>query len=153
MTRLKYVAHVISGQSPPSEEVSLLNGGLPFLQGNAEFGIHGPDPRYECETAPKTAPAGSILISVRAPVGAVNVADQRYGIGRGLAAVVGTRIDPGYLRWWMESQGPHLRSLATGTTFEAVTASDIGSLDVPLEATNLTVQALVVSRWSGMRPT
>ena len=60
---------------------------LPFLQGNAEFGPISPNPRFACEEAPKRARAGDILLSIRAPVGAINVADQTYGIGRGLCAI------------------------------------------------------------------
>jgi len=132
MTRLKHVALVISGQSPASDDVAPLGDSLPFLQGNAEFGPEVPRPRFECSVAPKTALAGDVLVSVRAPVGAVNVADQNYGIGRGLAAVRPRVIHGGYLRWWLESQCDTLRSAATGSTFEAVTASVIGSLVVPV---------------------
>lgn len=129
--RLKNVAWIIAGQSPPSEDVVDLDSGLPFMQGNAEFGSQFPSPIHECAAPPKRAQLGDILISVRAPVGALNIADREYGIGRGLAAIRPRAIDNGFLRWWLESCVQELRSLATGSTFEAVSASDLGVLRIP----------------------
>ncbi len=53
--RLKWKAHVIAGQSPPSDAVSPLKDGLPFIQGNAEFGADHPAPEQQCDLAPKRA--------------------------------------------------------------------------------------------------
>lgn len=128
---LKYVAAIKAGQSPPSAEVHDLNGGLPFLQGNAEFGDTHPQPRYECATPPKVAYPGDILLSVRAPVGALNIADQSYGIGRGLCAITATQCDPRYLWWWLHTQRMHLDAVSTGSTYSAVTAEDIANLPFP----------------------
>src|SRR5688572_10879020 len=82
------IAHIEMGQSPDSSTVQDIDrGGVPFLQGNAEFGVAHPMPRFSCVAPMKMSRAGDILISVRAPVGALNVADRDYCIGRGLAAV------------------------------------------------------------------
>ena len=86
--RLKHAAQLIMGQSPSSADCSSDQIGAPFLQGCAEFGVNHPKPKQFCSDPPKYAPAGAILISVRAPVGRLNVADQAYGIGRGLCAIV-----------------------------------------------------------------
>ena len=129
--RLKYAAFIIPGQSPPSEGVRDLNTGLPFLQGNAEFGDVNPAPKYECDTPSKIAHEGDILMSVRAPVGAINVADQSYGLGRGLCAI---RTHPDSMRfvyWAIVSRKWHLDSVATGSTYDAVSATDVGELLVP----------------------
>jgi len=83
----KYVTHITMGQSPSSDDCNLDGIGRPFLQGNADFGATSSVPRSYCDAAPKTAFLGDILLSVRAPVGAINVADQNYGIGRGLVAL------------------------------------------------------------------
>jgi type I restriction enzyme S subunit len=131
-TPLKYLARVIAGQAPPSDAVSDLTSGLAFVQGNAEFGPAHPRPTLQCDRAPKVAVTGDILLSVRAPVGAINVADQALGIGRGLAAIrpnAGT--DGRYLRYVISSLISALRSLSTGTTYEAITADDISGLLVP----------------------
>lgn len=126
--RLKDVAQVIAGQSPPSDWVEDLRQGLPFLQGNAEFGGRYPSPRYECASPAKRARTGDVLLSVRAPVGALNISDQAYGIGRGLAAIRARTADSKFVWWWLHSQRPILDSVSTGTTYGAVTAEDIGGL-------------------------
>ena len=128
MIPLKFRARIIAGQSPPSDEVTDLTTGLPFVQGTAEFGARTPLPRLQCASPPKRAKAGDVLVSVRAPVGAVNVASDELGIGRGVAAVRPAGVDPRYLAWWMLSQATELNSLATGTTFSAVTAGTLGRL-------------------------
>lgn len=132
MTRLKYSAVVSAGQSPASDDVAPLVDGLPFLQGNAEFGSRSPVPISECDASPRVAAAGDILVSVRAPVGAVNVADRDYGIGRGLCAVSPRRIDHEYAYWFLQYSADALNSVATGSTYVAVSASDVGDLVVPV---------------------
>ncbi|MFI2426292.1 restriction endonuclease subunit S [Streptomyces sp. NPDC018955] len=128
---LKYVAHISAGQSPPSAQVSDLTNGLAFLQGNAEFKALHPAPRLECDTAPKKALKGDILVSVRAPVGALNIADRPYGIGRGLCAIRAQRCDERFLWWWMHAQRHQLDAVSTGTTYRAVTAEDLEHLSFP----------------------
>lgn len=132
MTRLKYSAVISAGQSPSSDDVAPLVDGLPFLQGNAEFGSRSPVPTSECDASPRVAAAGDILVSVRAPVGAVNVADREYGIGRGLSAVSPRKIDPDYAFWFLQSSAGTLNSVATGSTYAAVSAGDVGNLVVPV---------------------
>lgn len=130
---LKRVARIISGQSPPSSLVSDLDAsGQPFLQGNAEFGPMYPEPKLQCIDAPKRAATGDILLSVRAPVGALNVADRPYGIGRGLCAVRPiTGLDPSFAWWALVATAPQLFAVATGSTYEAVTIDDVGGLLIP----------------------
>ncbi|WP_454171346.1 restriction endonuclease subunit S [Microbacterium maritypicum] len=127
---LKFVAKIVAGQSPESDAVSPLEAGLPFLQGNAEFGSTSPTARWETAAAPKRAEPGDILVSVRAPVGAVNIADVKYGIGRGLCAVRPTIGHSRFFYWWLLSCSEHLNSVATGSTFTAISASDIGDLRI-----------------------
>lgn len=130
---LKHVATVIAGQAPPSEQVLDLANGLPFVQGNAEFGVVSPTARYECSTPSKIAQTGDILLSVRAPVGAMNVADQRYGIGRGLAAIRPTiSNDARFVAYAIRANLQYLHAASTGTTFAAISADDLRSLRIPL---------------------
>jgi type I restriction enzyme S subunit len=62
----------------------------------------------------------------------VNVADRDYGIGRGLCAVSPRRIDPEYAYWFLQYSADALNSVATGSTYVAVSASDVGDLVVPV---------------------
>ncbi|MBO6728235.1 MAG: restriction endonuclease subunit S [Maricaulis sp.] len=130
-TRLKRVARVVAGQAPSSDAVSD-NGAMPFIQGCAEFGASNPQADKFCDHAPKRADKGDWLISVRAPVGRLNIADQRYGIGRGLAAVKPERINGRFLGYAITHAAPKLSGVATGSTYEAVSGSDIGNMLVPL---------------------
>lgn len=129
---LKYLAELEAGQSPPSAEVELLDEGLPFIQGKAEFGTETPRPLFQCDAPPKMARRGDILVSVRAPVGATNLAAGVLGIGRGVGAIRPMKIDQRFLWWWLQTQSAPLNAVARGSTFTAVTMQDLGNLPVPL---------------------
>ena len=131
--RLKFVAKTIAGQSPPSEIVSAFTGRYPFLQGNAEFGATSPSPRLSCEKPNKSAEPGDILLSVRAPVGAMNIADQIYGIGRGLCAIrANTDIYQEFLYHTLTTTKETLKGASTGSTYDAVSIGDVASISTPV---------------------
>jgi len=73
------ISRVNMGQSPSSKEVNDSGEGIPFLQGNAEFKDRYPTPVKWCVSPLKLADKGDVLMSVRAPVGALN-----YGTSRSL---------------------------------------------------------------------
>lgn len=124
------VATIAMGQSPPSSAVAEEGPGIPFLQGNAEFGTVTPRAHMICKKPTRLCQAGDILISVRAPVGALNKADQPYCIGRGLAAIRFHALSPSFgwhtLRYW----APSLRRVEQGTTFKAVNRTDLERLAI-----------------------
>lgn len=129
---LRYVALVIAGQSPAGSEVHDLENGLAFIQGNAEFGAYHPAPRLQCDSPPKSAFSGDILVSVRAPVGALNWCDREIGIGRGVAAIrVRSGADSRFIYRCMEALRVDLQSRGTGSTFQAVTVDDLLDFRVP----------------------
>ncbi len=130
--RLKFTDEVIMGQSPNSEDYNDIEAGLPFLQGNADFTNLYPKPRIWCETATKVANKNDVLLSVRAPVGAVNMADREYGIGRGLCAIRFKKSFHKYLYYLSLSINDELNSIATGSTYTAVTADEVKNVFIPL---------------------
>ena len=134
LQRLKYVALVEMGQSPPSTEYSLLvDSGLPFLQGTADFGSKYPLPRIYCASPTKVALPEDILFSVRAPVGELNIADREYGIGRGLCAIRCKESLNQKFAWWVLHWGRiQLGFKATGSTYEAVSSEDVENLFITL---------------------
>jgi type I restriction enzyme S subunit len=75
------------GQSPPGETYNEAGDGLPFYQGSSDFGVRFPTWRVYCTAPTRFASAGDTLVSVRAPVGDVNMATEHCAIGRGVAAV------------------------------------------------------------------
>ena len=116
------------GQSPNSDECNQDGIGIPFLQGNAEFGKRSPVAKNYCEHPKKIACKGEYLLSVRAPVGALNYADQIYGIGRGLCSIAkNQKICSEYLWWLISVIKTELDSVSTGSTFEAVSAEQVGN--------------------------
>ena len=132
--RLKNIASLLMGQSPSSDDCSDNPIGPPFLQGCAEFGPIHPDPKQYCKEPPKTAPCNSILMSVRAPVGRLNMADRSYGIGRGLCSIspYSEHADVTYTKYVLESSGDALTVVSTGSTYDAVSIGDVASHAFPL---------------------
>ncbi|HHG3202123.1 TPA: restriction endonuclease subunit S [Vibrio parahaemolyticus] len=132
-TPLKYVASINMGQSPSSEDCNIDGIGVPFLQGNAEFGVKSPTEKQFCPIPKKVAKAGDLLFSVRAPVGSLNFANKDFGIGRGLCSIRGTNaISQSFLWWVLPSYKYQFDAIATGSTFEAVSAEEVGNLNLAL---------------------
>lgn len=127
------VATIEMGQSPPSEHYNQIGQGIPFYQGKADFGIRSPTPRYWCTLPKKVAEAGDVLISVRAPVGPTNVANEKACIGRGLAALrPHDEVEREFLLLCLRSLEPELAELGFGTTFVAITKKQLASFLLPL---------------------
>jgi type I restriction enzyme S subunit len=115
-TTLSEIAEVNMGQSPPGSSYNSDGIGLPFMQGSAEFGEHNPTPVKWCSLPAKIAEVGDLLLSVRAPVGDTNIANQRIAIGRGLATIRGGK----------ESITEFLRLLVQKNTAELIANSGTG---------------------------
>ena len=127
-TALNTYADIISGQSPASDLVADL--GLDFHQGNSLFGdkyIKPSTKKIDRTRAPKIAPAHSILFSVRAPVGEVNIACTEMCIGRGLAALTTEHVSE-WMYFRLKSMSSVFKKLSTGTTFEGITAKNLGAV-------------------------
>ena len=85
--KLGDVCNIVMGQSPPSTTYNDKEIGMPFLQGKAEFTELSPIATKYCTKQLRVSSLGNVLMSVRAPVGDVNLADKEYIIGRGLASI------------------------------------------------------------------
>lgn len=123
------VAKIIMGQSPSSASYNDENIGLPFLQGCADFGEVFPKTSVYCNEPLKVAPQNSILMSVRAPVGTINKADQKYIIGRGLCSIV-SLINNDYLYYYLLQNKNRLEQKAQGSTFLAINSAEVNDFDV-----------------------
>ena len=78
---------VTMGQSPPGSTYNEESEGLPFFQGKTDYGFRFPTNRIYCTAPKRLAQENDTLVSVRAPVGDINLASENCAIGRGLAAV------------------------------------------------------------------
>jgi len=132
--KLEEIAKIIMGQSPPSSTYNNVGEGLPFLQGKLEFGDVYPSPRIYCSDPIKIAEAGDILISVRAPVGDVNLAPYKLCIGRGLAAIrINTKKgNYKFYFYYLQKEKDSWEKMSKGSTFKAINKSDIENFVVPL---------------------
>ncbi|MBI0445354.1 restriction endonuclease subunit S [Deinococcus sp. DB0503] len=119
------------GQAPSSRFVSDSGHGYPFLQGNAEFGARSPASRLVCSQPTKLSQVNDVLISVRAPVGEVNVSDRAYAIGRGLAAIRFTHLTPDFGWHAVRFAAPELDRVAQGSTFAAIGKTELARLQIP----------------------
>jgi type I restriction enzyme S subunit len=131
--RLGSLIYLEMGQSPSSKYYNQEKDGLPFFQGKADFGDMHPTPRYWCTHPQKFAFPNDVLLSVRAPVGPTNIADIECCIGRGLAALrplagMGAK----FINYLMIRFRSDLEERATGTTFVAVSKTDVENLIVPV---------------------
>jgi type I restriction enzyme, S subunit len=131
------IAKINMGQSPLSESYNNVGNGLPFFQGKADFGDVHPRVRVFCTSPNKIAEANDILLSVRAPVGSINICKTKSCIGRGLAAIRATsEIEQKYLYHFLHFYEPHLSQIGKGSTFEAVNREDVENIQIPLPKPN-----------------
>lgn len=135
---LKDVCFINMGQSPDSSSYNDEGEGVPFFQGNADFGERYPVARKWCSAPTKMAKSGDILISVRAPIGALNFAKERCCIGRGLAALTPdkSKVSPEFIFWLLKAKNQEINSKGTGSTFKAIGRNVLEEIlvpDIPLE--------------------
>ena len=127
------VAEIVMGQSPPGTTVSE-EGGTALLNGPTEFGSYHPTPAQYTTDPRKFAEPGDLLFCVRgSTTGRMNWADQRYAIGRGIAAIRhrdDLSLQP-FIRGVIEIELPKLLAQATGSTFPNVSASQLAELPYP----------------------
>ena len=119
------------GQSPPSSTYNTNGEGLPFFQGNADFGFRYPRERMYCTVPTRMACRDDTLVSVRAPVGAINMAWKQCCVGRGVAALrhtSGSRSFTYYSAWALQEEIQQYEH--TGTVFGAITKAQFEALRV-----------------------
>ena len=125
------------GQSPDSKTYNTQGKGLPFYQGNADFGETHPITHVWCSAPVKVAEDGDILISVRAPIGAMNMAVERCCIGRGLAALtpIRNKCSKQFLYYALQSKVDSLIAQGTGSTFKAISKKVLEATCIPAYST------------------
>ena len=130
---LKDVCKINMGQSPDSSSYNDNEDGIPFFQGNADFGERYPVTRVWCNAPTKIAQPEDILISVRAPIGALNFAKEECCIGRGLAALTPDRskVSLEFIYWLLKGKNAELNSKGTGSTFKAISRKVLEEIMVP----------------------
>ena len=134
IARLGEVAEIIAGQSPPGSSYNVSGDGTPFYQGKAEFGdIFIGEPTKWTTEPKRIAETDDILMSVRAPVGPVNLSTERVCIGRGLAAIrpMPSSVLARYAFYVLRGLESEITGNA-GATFASINKSDIAKIEIPL---------------------
>jgi len=117
------------GQSPPGETYNERGEGLPFYQGRADFQERFPKRRVYCTAPTRFAKAGDTLISVRAPVGDINMAAEDCAIGRGVAAARHRSGSRSYTYQFMHGlEAVFARFDAEGTVFGSIGKKDFHAI-------------------------
>ena len=145
LVKLEDVIELISGQSPESEFYNQEKKGIPFYQGKTEFGeIYLEEPKYWTEKITKESLKGDVLITVRAPVGPVNINPfERICIGRGLNAMrVSDKILNVYLFYYLKSNQEQITG-NEGAIFQSISRDQVLTLKIPLPP--LDIQQKIVS--------
>lgn len=140
---------VVAGQSPEGKFYNSEGKGMPFYQGKKDFGEKFIEPPTAWTTeASKVAGEGDILMSVRAPVGPVNIATQAICIGRGLAAIrSGKDLDRDFLFYQLLHLQPEIAG-KEGAVFASINKSEIAAL--PIAYASLAEQKRIVGVLDGV---
>ena len=148
IVKIEDVAEVISGQSPESSNYNDKGEGLPFYQGRTDFGqIYLEAPTKWTTQITKEAYKNDILMSVRAPVGPVNIATEKICIGRGLAAIrPKENIEQFYLFYMLRSLNGIIKGNG-GAVFDSISRDQIKEIEIPLPP--LEIQQQIVAEIEG----
>ena len=145
------IAEIIAGQSPESKYYNETGKGTPFYQGKTEFGLmYLREPVKWTVNITKKAYKGNILMSVRAPVGPVNICDfNEICIGRGLAAIRPTKnVMNMYLYYYLKSIENGIKG-SGGSVFDSISRDSIKKIQIPLPP--LEVQKAIVEEIEGFQ--
>ena len=128
--RLEDIAIVTMGQSPKGDTYNSNGDGMPFLQGNRTFGDRYPTFDTWTTAPTKIAEAGDVIMSVRAPVGDLNITPVRMCLGRGVCSIRAINGNQDFIYYLMKHSMGQLLSKESGTVFGSVNRNDMNGLDV-----------------------
>jgi len=146
VSRVKDEYRLTMGQSPPGSTYNLNAVGPPFYQGRVDFGFRFPSRRVFCTAPTRVAELDDTLVTVRAPVGSVNLAKEACAIGRGVAAVRHRSGSSSFTYYAMRSLGDEFGAFeGDGTLFGAIGRADFEGIQIvaPLDPVISAFQDLV----------
>lgn len=126
------IADVTMGQSPKSEYYNSEKNGMPFLQGNKTFGKKYPTFDTYTTYITKKAKSGDVIMSVRAPVGDVNITPIDMCLGRGVCGIRMKNGNQEFLFYLLKYYMPRLVNKQSGTVFGSVNKNDINNLEIDI---------------------
>lgn len=133
--KLMDIANIIMGQSPDGETYNMDGEGMIFYQGRTDFGQRYPTPRVYTTNPTRYAKEGDVLLSVRAPVGDINLAPHDCCIGRGLASLRSKDDCQSYLFYQLQEFEPVFSvSDDDGTVFGSINKEDLYNIEIIIPA-------------------
>lgn len=131
MGKLGEEFNLIMGQSPPGTSYNEIGKGMVFYQGRTDFGFRFPTNRFYTTEPKRIAKPLDTLVSVRAPVGDINMANESCCIGRGLSSVRHKSNAYSYTYYMMKSLEPILKGFeGEGTVFGSINKSNFENIEV-----------------------
>lgn len=119
------VCNITMGQSPPGKSYNEEGVGFPFFQGRADFTFRFPEKRVYTTDPKRFANQFDTLVSVRAPVGDMNIASEKCCIGRGLAAVIENNGNNSFTYYFMNQLTKKFKGFEdNGTVFGSINKSE-----------------------------
>ena len=137
--KLDDIATIVMGQSPKGTSYNEVGEGEVFYQGRTDFSSRFPIRRLFTTEPKRMANDGDVLMSVRAPVGDLNVANERCCIGRGLSAISSSADLSSYILYVMHDLRERLNVYnGEGTVFGSINQKDLKSIKVISSCDNKT---------------
>ena len=128
---LSDVAYITMGASPAGSSYNVIGSGDVFYQGRAEFSFRFPKRNMFTTEAKRFAEIDSVLLSVRAPVGDINVAEEKCCIGRGLASVQSKDGNHSFVLYLMQSLKPSFEKFnGEGTVFGSINKNSLEGMQI-----------------------
>lgn len=128
--KLSEIAIITMGQSPKGSSYNANKEGKPFLQGRKTFGRIYPYIDTWTTEPNRMAQKGSILMSVRAPVGDVNIANNEICIGRGLCSINAKNGNNNYLYYLLLNSKTNIVNKSSGTVFDSINREQLENLEI-----------------------
>ena len=128
------------GQSPKSDFYNSNGDGLPFLQGNRTFGDKYPTFDTWTTFVTKEAEVGDVIMSVRAPVGDINITPIRMCLGRGVCGLRHKQGAQEFLYYLLRANKENLINRENGTVFGSINKTDISNLEVQVPSLREQIQ-------------
>jgi type I restriction enzyme S subunit len=128
---------ILMGQSPPGNTYNEAGDGLPFYQGRTDFGERYPTRRMYCSAPTRIAKPDDTLLSVRAPVGDINQADEECCIGRGVAAISRNECNSYTFYKMLYLKDTFQTYDQEGTVFGSISKKDLSKIEITIPPTNI----------------
>lgn len=129
---LKDIADITMGQSPKGDTLNSSGEGVPFMQGNRTFGLLYPTIDTYTTSPTKMARCGDVVMSVRAPVGDLNLAPVDFCLGRGVCSLRAKSLGSSFLFYVLKNNRRRLALGGNGTVFTSVNRKELSSFQVEI---------------------